>query len=204
MELPPFASLYPYTSEQMDYTIMGQPQTNHTPHVTYDPSTETTYEVLASGGPSQYHNQQDCEVSSTTKSATPTDSADDMYFTGPKTSQNTLENAMERSQVLWNGRGRRTADGHKTRRRVPNASQRKAANVRERKRMLNLNSAFDNLRECIPTFAYEKHLSRIDTLRLAMGYIRFMCDIIECPAPDTYAKYANAAEEMKAKWSADV
>ena len=44
--------------------------------------------------------------------------------------------------------------------------------------MFNLNSAFDRLRKKVPTFAYEKRLSRIDTLRLAMTYIRFMTDII--------------------------
>ena len=44
--------------------------------------------------------------------------------------------------------------------------------------MFNLNSAFDRLRKKVPTFAYEKRLSRIDTLRLAMTYIRFMSELI--------------------------
>ncbi|XP_022080081.1 uncharacterized protein LOC110973512 [Acanthaster planci] len=66
----------------------------------------------------------------------------------------------------------------KTRRRVTTASQRKAANVRERRRMFNLNEAFDILRKSVPTFAYEKRLSRIETLRLAMLYITFMGDLL--------------------------
>ncbi|XP_071802877.1 uncharacterized protein [Asterias amurensis] len=66
----------------------------------------------------------------------------------------------------------------KTRRRVTTASQRKAANVRERRRMFNLNEAFDILRKTVPTFAYEKRLSRIETLRLAMLYITFMADVL--------------------------
>ena len=56
--------------------------------------------------------------------------------------------------------------------------QRKAANVRERKRMYGLNEAFDALRRKVPAFAYEKRLSRIDTLRLAMLYIAFMSDLL--------------------------
>ena len=56
--------------------------------------------------------------------------------------------------------------------------QRKAANVRERKRMYGLNEAFDALRRKVPAFAYEKRLSRIDTLRLAMLYISFMSDLL--------------------------
>ncbi|KAI3386293.1 hypothetical protein SNEBB_007634 [Seison nebaliae] len=64
------------------------------------------------------------------------------------------------------------------RRRIATLAQRRAANVRERKRMLNLNDAFDVLRKKVPTFAYEKKLSRIETLRLALMYISYMTDII--------------------------
>lgn len=66
----------------------------------------------------------------------------------------------------------------RTRRRIASVAQRRAANIRERRRMYNLNSAFDRLRKRVPTFAYEKRLSRIDTLRLAMTYIRFMSDLV--------------------------
>ncbi|KAL8587012.1 hypothetical protein ACOMHN_023402 [Nucella lapillus] len=63
------------------------------------------------------------------------------------------------------------------RRRVQSVPQRKAANVRERRRMFHLNSAFDELRKRLPAFNYEKRLSRIETLRLAMTYIGFMKDV---------------------------
>ena len=53
-----------------------------------------------------------------------------------------------------------------------------AANIRERKRMLSINSAFDELRLHVPTFPYEKRLSKIDTLRLAMAYICLLKDIL--------------------------
>lgn len=65
----------------------------------------------------------------------------------------------------------------KARRRVATVAQRRAANIRERRRMFNLNSAFDKLRKKVPTFAYEKRLSRIETLRLAIMYIAFMTEV---------------------------
>ncbi|XP_022693284.1 pancreas transcription factor 1 subunit alpha-like [Varroa jacobsoni] len=66
----------------------------------------------------------------------------------------------------------------KPRRRVATVAQRRAANIRERRRMFNLNNAFDRLRKKVPTFAYEKRLSRIETLRLAIMYIAFMSEVI--------------------------
>lgn len=56
--------------------------------------------------------------------------------------------------------------------------QRHDANIRERKRMLSINSAFDQLRRHVPTFPYEKRLSKIDTLRLAIAYIALLSDIL--------------------------
>ncbi|KAI2806251.1 response to oxidative stress [Blomia tropicalis] len=47
------------------------------------------------------------------------------------------------------------------------------SSVRERKRMLSINSAFEELRLHVPTFPFEKRLSKIDTLRLAIAYIAF-------------------------------
>ncbi|KAG7245025.1 hypothetical protein INR49_023591 [Caranx melampygus] len=76
----------------------------------------------------------------------------------------------------------RGTHGHHTksrRRRIITVVQRQAANVRERKRMFSLNEAFDELRRKVPTFAYEKRLSRIETLRLAIVYISFMTDLLE-------------------------
>ncbi|KAK6172771.1 hypothetical protein SNE40_016365 [Patella caerulea] len=56
--------------------------------------------------------------------------------------------------------------------------ERCTANVRERKRMLSINSAFEELRCHVPTFPYEKRLSKIDTLRLAIAYISLLRDIL--------------------------
>uniref|UniRef100_A0A8C4IWB8 BHLH domain-containing protein n=1 Tax=Dromaius novaehollandiae TaxID=8790 RepID=A0A8C4IWB8_DRONO len=60
----------------------------------------------------------------------------------------------------------------------PYKVQRHAANIRERKRMLSINSAFDELRCHVPTFPYEKRLSKIDTLRLAIAYIALLSEIL--------------------------
>lgn len=70
------------------------------------------------------------------------------------------------------------------RKRVQSVLQRKAANVRERRRMFHLNEAFDELRKRLPAFNYEKRLSRIETLRLAMTYIAFMKDVSDGKEPD--------------------
>ncbi|RWS27607.1 Cs bLH 1 protein-like protein [Leptotrombidium deliense] len=60
---------------------------------------------------------------------------------------------------------------------------RHSANVRERKRMLSINSAFEELRVHVPTFPFEKsascsRLSKIDSLRLAIAYIALLKEIL--------------------------
>ncbi|OQR74170.1 pancreas transcription factor 1 subunit alpha-like [Tropilaelaps mercedesae] len=58
------------------------------------------------------------------------------------------------------------------------AHQRVAANMRERRRMQSINDAFEGLRGHIPTLPYEKKLSKVDTLRLAIGYISFLTELL--------------------------
>ena len=69
------------------------------------------------------------------------------------------------------------------RKRVISCEQRKAANIRERRRMTSLNVAFDILRKAVPTFHYEKKLSRIETLKLAIQYIYFMTEVLNGKDP---------------------
>lgn len=85
--------------------------------------------------------------------------------------------------VNSSGSGVSLSSGKPKRRRIPTVAQRRAANIRERRRMFNLNEAFDTLRKRVPTFAYEKRLSRIETLRLAITYISFMTDVISGKEP---------------------
>ena len=42
----------------------------------------------------------------------------------------------------------------------------------------SINSAFDELRGHVPTFPYEKRLSKIDTLRLAIAYIGLLKEVL--------------------------
>ena len=62
---------------------------------------------------------------------------------------------------------------------------RTAANLRERKRMQCINEAFEGLRKHIPTLPYEKRLSKVDTLRLAICYINFLTELISSGASDS-------------------
>lgn len=59
------------------------------------------------------------------------------------------------------------------------AQQRQAANMRERRRMQSINEAFEGLRTHIPTLPYEKRLSKVDTLKLAISYIQFLSDLLK-------------------------
>lgn len=43
---------------------------------------------------------------------------------------------------------------------------------------VSINSAFDELRVHVPTFPYEKRLSKIDTLRLAIAYIALLREVL--------------------------
>lgn len=70
-------------------------------------------------------------------------------------------------------------NGRPKRKRVINKEQRSAANIRERRRMSTLNDAFAGLRDRVPTFTYEKKISRIETLKLAIEYIQFMSEVVE-------------------------
>ena len=81
--------------------------------------------------------------------------------------------------------------------------QRFAANVRERKRMLSINSAFEELRLYVPTFPYEKRLSKIDTLRLAIAYIALLRDLLECDT-DPMEHIENCLKSTPTTKNADI
>lgn len=44
--------------------------------------------------------------------------------------------------------------------------------------MQSINEAFEGLRAHIPTLPYEKRLSKVDTLKLAISYITFLGDMV--------------------------
>ena len=69
----------------------------------------------------------------------------------------------------------------------------------------SINSAFDELRVNVPTFPYEKRLSKIDTLRLAIAYIALLKDVIKSDIdPLTFVEKCMRGEikpERGAEWN---
>lgn len=45
--------------------------------------------------------------------------------------------------------------------------------------MQSINEAFEGLRTHIPTLPYEKRLSKVDTLKLAISYIQFLGEMLK-------------------------
>lgn len=64
---------------------------------------------------------------------------------------------------------------------VPQVVMRKrrvAANARERRRMHSLNSAFDRLRQVVPSIGDDRKLSKFETLQMAQSYILALSDLL--------------------------
>lgn len=59
--------------------------------------------------------------------------------------------------------------------------RRLAANARERRRMQNLNKAFDRLRTYLPQLGQDRQLSKYETLQMAQSYITALYDLLERP-----------------------
>ncbi|KAK9505890.1 hypothetical protein O3M35_009860 [Rhynocoris fuscipes] len=56
--------------------------------------------------------------------------------------------------------------------------RRLAANARERRRMQNLNKAFDRLRTVLPSLGNDRQLSKYETLQMAQTYINALYDLL--------------------------
>lgn len=77
------------------------------------------------------------------------------------------------SRYTQNGRSPNlpSSTSKKPRRRVATVSQRRAANIRERRRMFNLNEAFDKLRRKVPNqfhkqFSFTQFLNKFDNFNI--------------------------------------
>ncbi|XP_044729506.1 protein lin-32-like [Chrysoperla carnea] len=57
--------------------------------------------------------------------------------------------------------------------------RRLAANARERRRMRNLNEAFDRLRTYLPSLGNDRQLSKYETLQMAQTYISALYDLLD-------------------------
>ncbi|CAH1396702.1 unnamed protein product [Nezara viridula] len=82
-----------------------------------------------------------------------------------------------------------------TSRKCRGGKERQAANLRERRRMESINQAFEGLRAHIPTLPYEKRLSKVDTLKLAIGYIRFLSELVRADRGRTEPKVKVKEQE---------
>uniref|UniRef100_A0A2A4J6Y9 BHLH domain-containing protein n=1 Tax=Heliothis virescens TaxID=7102 RepID=A0A2A4J6Y9_HELVI len=59
------------------------------------------------------------------------------------------------------------------------AKRRTTANKKERRRTQSINTAFSDLRDCIPNVPPDTKLSKIKTLRLATSYISYLLKVLE-------------------------
>ncbi|XP_051939774.1 heart- and neural crest derivatives-expressed protein 2 [Hippocampus zosterae] len=89
--------------------------------------------------------------------------------------------------------------------------RRPTANRKERRRTQSINSAFAELRECIPNVPADTKLSKIKTLRLATSYISYLMDILDKDGQhgDTQAfkaelKKTEAREERRKRDAVDI
>lgn len=70
--------------------------------------------------------------------------------------------------------------------------RRLAANARERRRMQNLNQAFDRLRTFLPQLGQDRQLSKYETLQMAQTYILALYDILEQRDPQEQQQWIFA------------
>lgn len=72
---------------------------------------------------------------------------------------------------------------------------------REKKRLSNINGAFERLKEVIPTFPFEKRLTKIETLKLAISYIGMLRDIMKSnQTPDDFIALVLKGDTRAATW----
>ncbi|XP_034828681.1 protein atonal-like [Maniola hyperantus] len=85
-----------------------------------------------------------------------------------------LEDSSEDVELEGSGkrRGRATSQAVLRRRRL-------AANARERRRMQNLNKAFDRLRGHLPSLGADRQLSKYETLQMAQTYIAALYELLQ-------------------------
>ncbi|XP_017055225.1 protein atonal [Drosophila ficusphila] len=82
----------------------------------------------------------------------------------------------EQQDVATNGSGKKRRGKQITP--VVKRKRRLAANARERRRMQNLNQAFDRLRQYLPCLGNDRQLSKHETLQMAQTYISALGDLL--------------------------
>ena len=62
---------------------------------------------------------------------------------------------------------------------------------------MTINEAFDQLRDVVPSFPYERRISKIETLRLALSYIELLIDTLNQPDKPNHYLARCARGEIK-------
>ena len=94
----------------------------------------------------------------------------------------------EAHQSLCNKSRNRRKQSH-TKTPVPHVvlkKRRVAANARERRRMHSLNSAFDRLRQVVPSIGDDRKLSKFETLQMAQSYIVALSELLGYSSPSDH------------------
>ncbi|EPY73116.1 hypothetical protein CB1_037268006 [Camelus ferus] len=121
-----------------------------------------------------------------------------LYGSKPGGSEAKLANSELRTQFLnaYTQKGRAGETGIFTR----------SGPKKERRRTESINSAFAELRECIPNVPADTKLSKIKTLRLATSYIAYLMDVLakdsQAGDPEAFKaelKKADGGRESKRK-----
>jgi hypothetical protein len=94
------------------------------------------------------------------------------------------------------------------RRTQPNRSRtlytkRLLVNARERERMKTLNKGFENLRNALPCYIADGHISKITTLRLAINYIKTLSAVLEDAEGQTLVEQQLLLEQTSCTTQAD-
>ncbi|ERE68759.1 heart- and neural crest derivative [Cricetulus griseus] len=123
-----------------------------------------------------------------------------MQHTENKLNMQTLDASVELANGPGQSPGRLEALGGRLPRRKGSGPK------KERRRTESINSAFAELRECIPNVPADTKLSKIKTLRLATSYIAYLMDVLAKDAqagdPEAFKaelKKADGGRESKRK-----
>ncbi|XP_028834002.1 pancreas transcription factor 1 subunit alpha [Denticeps clupeoides] len=176
--LDPFSGLDSFSSPYFDDDDFFTDQSSRD-HLDADEFLEDDVDFLSSHIQEYYRDGDYCDVGNLSFSSSSSTSSTFSYECADSTSE------LSPSGPLLKRRRRMRSEAEMQ-------QLRQAANVRERRRMQSINDAFEGLRSHIPTLPYEKRLSKVDTLRLAIGYINFLAELVQSDMPIRSAHHGDA------------
>lgn len=104
----------------------------------------------------------------------------DSTYLPKRMSNNSMDHLNNNNGKTGQRRSARPNGTKRKRKRVLNGVQRAEATQREKRRMLKLNRAFEDLRKVLPVTEFARNkLSRSETLKSAIDYINLMFDMLD-------------------------